>query len=94
LLTKETDMSTNRAADAVEPLLQELADRRSGTLHVRLLWNPSENTVEIELAAGRERPTRFVVDRARALFAFYHPYAYAAEMNAACANALRLPAAA
>ena len=58
---------------------RELAARESDGIHVRLLWDPSDNGLTVSLEDSR------VVDRFQlavapdqALDAFYHPFAYAA----------------
>ncbi len=57
---------------------RELAQRRSGTVEVLLLWHPRTNRVELSV---RESPTgggfQTVVEPGDAIDAFYHPYAYA-----------------
>jgi hypothetical protein len=58
---------------------RELAQRRSGTVEVLLLWHPKGDRVEL---AVRDLATdaSFHIDIApgNAIDAFYHPYAYAA----------------
>jgi hypothetical protein len=58
---------------------RELAQRRSGTVEVLLLWHPDSDRVEL---AVRDLATdsSFHLDVApgNAIDAFYHPYAYAA----------------
>jgi hypothetical protein len=58
---------------------RELAQRRSGTVEVLLLWHPESDQVEL---AVRDLATdaSFHIDVAPgdAIDAFYHPYAYAA----------------
>ena len=57
---------------------RELAARESDGLRVALLWNPCDDTVSVAVADRREgRVFRVVVDAARALDAFHHPFAYA-----------------
>jgi hypothetical protein len=58
---------------------RELAQRRSGTVEVLLLWHPEIDRVELsvrDLATGAG--FRLEVAPAEAIDAFYHPYAYAA----------------
>jgi hypothetical protein len=60
------------------PLPRELAERRSGTDEVRLLWHPEIDRVELsisDVATGAGFHTE--VAPGDALDAFYHPYAYA-----------------
>jgi len=58
---------------------RELAQRRSGTDEVLLLWHPESDRVEL---CVRDRVTgagfRVEVAPAAAIDAFYHPYAYTA----------------
>jgi hypothetical protein len=59
--------------------IKELDRRRSNHLEVALLWNPADNRVSVWIlddSTGEE--LEFAVDPARALDAFDHPYAYAA----------------
>ena len=58
---------------------RELASRENDWLAVVLFWNPSNHAVTLAIADSRTG-ARFelVVDRERALDAFYHPFAYAA----------------
>jgi hypothetical protein len=58
---------------------RELAQRVSGTNEVVLLWHPGDERVELEVR-DCETGVGFAVDvaPARAIDAFYHPYAYAA----------------
>jgi hypothetical protein len=57
----------------------ELAVRESDGIHVRLVWNPTDNamTVSVEDARVGDR-FQLAVAPDRALDAFYHPFAYAA----------------
>ena len=58
---------------------RELASSENDWLAVALFWNPSNDAVTLAIADSRTG-ARFelVVDRERALDAFYHPFAYAA----------------
>jgi hypothetical protein len=58
---------------------RELAARESDGIHVLLLWHPDEDslTVSVEDARFGDR-FHLAVAPARALDAFYHPFAYAA----------------
>ena len=59
--------------------LRELAQRVSGTDEVLLLWDPESQRVELsvrDVASGAGFHVE--VERASALDAFYHPYAYVA----------------
>jgi len=59
---------------------RELAARESGGIHVLLLWHPDGNalTVSVEDTRAGDR-FRLAVAPDRALDAFYHPFAYAAQ---------------
>ena len=59
---------------------RELAAREGGGIHVLLLWHPDGNalTVSVEDARAGDR-FRLAVAPDRALDAFYHPFAYAAQ---------------
>ncbi len=78
----------NNTMEAGTDEVREL-DRRAGDgLDVRLLWEPHTNRVSIavtDLRAGSS--FEFEVDRADALAAFRHPYAYARHDGAAHALA-------
>jgi hypothetical protein len=58
---------------------RELAQRRSGTDEVLLLWHPDSERVELSV---RDMTTgagfHLEIAPASAIDAFYHPYAYAA----------------
>jgi hypothetical protein len=59
--------------------VRELAQRRSGTDEVLLLWYPDDQRVEIfvrDVATGVG--FHLEIPPARAIDAFYHPYWYAA----------------
>jgi hypothetical protein len=59
--------------------LTELAQRRNDGLEVTLLWAPADDSVHLFVVNERTGSTAaFPVDRAKALDAFYHPFAYAA----------------
>jgi hypothetical protein len=57
----------------------ELVSRRSGTLHVELLWKRGTNlfAVSVEDSATGDK-FELVIDESTALDIYYHPYAYAA----------------
>jgi hypothetical protein len=59
---------------------RELAARDSDGIHVVLLWHPDENALTVSVDDTRAGD-RFQVAVApdRALDAFYHPFAYAAQ---------------
>ena len=57
----------------------ELAQRRNDGLEIRLLWAQHDDSVHVAVLNERTgRTVAFPVDRAKALDAFYHPFAYAA----------------
>jgi hypothetical protein len=59
--------------------LTELATRRNDALEITLFWAPADDSVHLSVLNERTGLTvAFPVDRARALDAFYHPFAYAA----------------
>lgn len=61
---------------------QELANRKSDGIDVTLWWSPDDDSVSVEvLHFASESSFELAVDRARALDAFYHPFAYAARRS-------------
>jgi hypothetical protein len=61
----------------LETTARELDHRNSDGIDVRLLWNPQTDQVSIAVEDERlGRSLAFDVDRAEALAAFHHPYAY------------------
>jgi hypothetical protein len=59
--------------------LTELAQRRNDGLEITLLWAPADDSVHVSVMNERTgRTVAFPVERAKALDAFYHPFAYAA----------------
>ena len=66
------------AGDSAGTSARELAQRRTGTVEVLLLWHPESDGVELSVhdwatGAGFRLP----VAPSKAIDAFYHPYAYA-----------------
>jgi len=60
----------------------DLASRKSDGIDVTLWWSPAEDSVSVEvLHFASESAFELVVDRDRALDAFYHPFAYAARRS-------------
>jgi hypothetical protein len=58
---------------------RELAQRRSGTTEVLLLWRPETNGVELSVRDSATGAGFHIDVRPdNAMDAFYHPYAYAA----------------
>ena len=83
MLLRTTTSPTAPAAPAVVPeaheAVRELAYRVSDGIHVFLLWYPGDDRVSVRVDDHKtgerfERP----VPRAEALFAFHHPFGYAA----------------
>lgn len=60
----------------------DLANRRGDGIDVTLWWSPAENSVSVEvLHLASDSSFELSVERARALDAFYHPFAYAARRS-------------
>ena len=59
---------------------RELAQRLSGTVEVLLLWHPESDRVELSVS-DEATGTGFEIDvpPGKAIDAFYHPFAYAAD---------------
>ena len=58
---------------------RELAQRRSGTLEILLLWHPQVGEVELAVHdLATDASFHLEVAPVDAIDAFYHPYAYAA----------------
>ena len=76
----ETDVGrSSSTGERVSAPVRELAQRVSGTDEVLLLWDPDSDSValsvrDLESGAG----FHVEVEPARAMEAFYHPYAYVA----------------
>jgi hypothetical protein len=61
----------------------DLAHRRSDGIDVVLWWSPDDDAVAVEvLHLATDDSFELVVERGRALDAFYHPFAYAARRGA------------
>ena len=61
------------------PVRRELASRGSDGVHVLLLWCPNDDVLTVSVDDFRSgHGFDFVVERDRALDAFYHPFANAA----------------
>jgi hypothetical protein len=72
---KETSMPSAPATITA----RELAHRYADGVHVTLVWHPSTDRVMIEVFDEATGETfEFEAPAARALDAFWHPYAYAA----------------
>lgn len=57
----------------------DLAQRRSDGIDVTLWWSPDDDSVSVEVFhLATDSTFELPVDRARALDAYYHPFAYAA----------------
>jgi hypothetical protein len=64
---------------------QELAQRRSGTVEVLLLWYAEIDRVEVSLHdSATDAGFHIEVPPGNALDAFYHPYAYAPRRESPC----------
>ena len=60
----------------------DLAHRRGDGIDVILWWSPEDNSVAVEVMhLATDSSFELVVDRSRALDAFYHPFAYAARRS-------------
>jgi hypothetical protein len=58
--------------------LTELAQRRNDGLEITLLWARADDSVHVAVHNERSgADIAFTVERAKALDAFYHPFAYA-----------------
>jgi hypothetical protein len=61
---------------------RQLAERAADGIEVTLLWSDTENSITVEVRdSGADNVFEFPVARDRALDAFYHPYAYAAQQG-------------
>lgn len=64
---------------ASDTITRELAHRSADGIHVTLRWHPVADRVTVEVSdEGTGDTFEFEAPRARALDAFWHPYAYAA----------------
>ena len=60
----------------------DLAHRKADGIDVTLWWSPEDDSVAVEvLHFASESSFELTVDPARALDAFYHPFAYAARRS-------------
>ncbi len=60
----------------------DLAHRRADGIDVMLWWSPEDGTVSVEvLHLASDASFELQVEPARALDAFYHPFAYAARRS-------------
>ena len=70
------------ATSLTDSPLRELAHRVSSGAEITLLWNEPTGAVTVSVwNRGSGQQTEFAAAPARALEAFYHPYAYAASLN-------------
>jgi hypothetical protein len=75
----------NQLSPVVEASTRELAQRRSGTVEILLLWHAEIDRVEISLHDSSTGAGFYVdVPPGNALDAFYHPYAYAPRHESPC----------
>jgi hypothetical protein len=64
---------------------RELAQRRTGTVEVRLLWRAEIDSVQVSLHdSATDAGFHIEVPPGNALDAFYHPYTYAARRESLC----------
>ena len=80
-VTKD-DRQSSETDEYRSSLTRELAQRQNGGVEVLLLWRPATDQVELSVhdsttGAGFQ----IEVAPSRAMDAFYHPYAYAAELE-------------
>jgi hypothetical protein len=76
-----SSITSTHATEAAmsDATLTELASRRNDGLEITLYWARADDSVHLEISNERNGSTwAFPVDRARALDAFHHPFAYAA----------------
>ena len=60
----------------------DLPNRRGDGIDVTLWWTPADDSVSVEvLHLASDSSFELSVDRARALDAYYHPFAYAARRS-------------
>jgi hypothetical protein len=68
-----------------ETSTRELAQRRSGTVEVLLLWHAEIDRVDVSLHdSATDAGFHIQVPPGNALDAFYHPYAYAPRCESLC----------
>jgi hypothetical protein len=80
-ITKD-DRRPSAPSERVSALTRELAQRQSGGVEVRLLWQPAVDRVDVSVrdsSTGAE--FQIEVAPGDAIEAFYHPYAYAARLE-------------
>jgi hypothetical protein len=64
---------------------RELAQRRTGTVEVRLLWRAEIDSVQVSLHdSATDAGFHIEVPPGNALDAFYHPYTYAPRRESLC----------
>ena len=67
------------ATSLTNPALRELAHRASSGTDVTLFWNQRTGALTVSVRNPRTGAgTHIAVEPEQALYAFYHPYAYAA----------------
>jgi hypothetical protein len=63
----------------IEEPTRELAQRRTGSVEILLIWHPISNNVELRIHdTSQKEESGFRVPPGEAMEAFRHPYAYAA----------------
>ena len=71
--------ATGPVHSAINEPTRELAERRSGSVEVLLLWHPVSNIVELRIHdMTTAESAGFRIPPDEAMRAFRHPYAYAA----------------
>jgi len=66
----------------IEKPTRVLAERRTGSVEILLLWHPMSNEVELRIHdTSKEAELGFRVPPGEAMEAFRHPYAYAARQG-------------
>ena len=83
LITVTDDRPSSATSERVSALTRELAQRQSEGIEVLLLWHPGVDQVEVSVRDSRTG-AEFQIDvpPSDALEAFYHPFAYAARLEA------------
>jgi hypothetical protein len=78
------------SASATGSNWRELASRKNNGLAIALLWSKAADQVKVTVVDARlDEEFEFEVERAEALAAFYHPFAYADCQRVSVGGALR-----
>jgi hypothetical protein len=84
--------SVTHSAPATGGDWRELASRENNGLAIALLWSKAADQVKVTVVDGRlQEEFEFDVERAEALPAFYHTFAYVACRRLSVGVALREP---